>query len=578
MLRHTVFHILLYISVFVGFADPASAGKRVALVIGNAAYTEIKSLPNPRNDADLMGRTLREVGFDVVSVTDADRRAMGRAIQRFGKMLREAGPDAVGLFYYAGHGVQSRGQNFLVPLRSSILDEADLALEAISAADVLAQMEAAGNALNLVILDACRDNPFASVRGADGRGLARVEAAGGSLVAFAAAPGESAADGDGANSPYTLALAETLREPGLPIEQVFKRVRIQVRHATSGRQTPWEESSLLGDFYFVPGNLSDEVTSNSLQDRAAWTAIQNTQSKAVLEAFIDEFPDSIYAKFAKARLEEFDVAVGVFPDQAPTQPPDRYDVGDEFRDCDNCPTLVVVPRGTFTIGSTQTEDGHTSSEEPQLIVTIDKSFAVGKFEVTAAEWENCVADGACADDVGDVHSQSEMLPVRNVSWADAKDYVVWLAGITGKRYRLLSEAEWEYAARAGSTTPFSTGDSISPLDANYNGGFGYNPSHWVGGEFKAKPTNVGTYPANAFGLHDMHGNLWEWVEDCWQDDYSRGPTDGVPHAPENCARHVLRGGSWLDRPRSLRSARRFSHPAASRNVLFGFRVARHLEP
>ncbi len=287
-----------------------AAAKRVALVIGNSAYTEVAGLPNPRNDAELMSRALSDVGFEVITVTDADRRTMGRAIQDFGRALRAAGMDAVGVFYYAGHGVQSRGQNYLLPLNAKILDEADLDLEAISASDVLSQMEGAGNALNLVILDACRDNPFARLRGSLGRGLGRVDAASGSLVAFAAAPGESAADGDGANSPYTSALAAAIREPGLSIEQMFKRVRIQVRQDTAGRQTPWEESSLLGDFFFVPGAPEtagvppDPGTISDDASRMAWDAVRDTRSREVLEAFLKEYQDGVYAALAMEKLKE----------------------------------------------------------------------------------------------------------------------------------------------------------------------------------------------------------------------------------------------------------------------------------
>ena len=230
----------------------ASAEKRVALVVGNSAYTNISPLSNPRNDAELIAQTLREVGFEVVTAIDADRRTMGRAIRQFGKALRLAGKDAVGLFYFAGHGVQARGTNYLIPVGAVVEDHADLEIEALSASNILTQMESAGNKLNLVILDACRNNPFKATFRSSERGLARVTAASGSLVAFAAAPGQVAADGRGKNSPYTAALVDAMRQPGLQVEQVFKRVRVRVERETGGAQTPWEESSLRGNFYFQP--------------------------------------------------------------------------------------------------------------------------------------------------------------------------------------------------------------------------------------------------------------------------------------------------------------------------------------
>ncbi len=180
-----------------------ATSSRVALVIGNSNYTKLPILPNPSNDARLMEQTLRKVGFEVVSAIDADRRTIARAVRKFGRALRAGDRDTVGLFYFAGHGVQARGVNYFIPLGAEIEDEADLDIEAVSAADILSQMETAGNALNLVILDACRNNPFKGKMRSASRGLARVQVASGSLVAFAAAPGQVAADGEGANSPYT---------------------------------------------------------------------------------------------------------------------------------------------------------------------------------------------------------------------------------------------------------------------------------------------------------------------------------------------------------------------------------------
>ncbi len=576
-MRAIVFVILTAVSVTLTASD-AHAEQRVALIIGNSNYEAITPLANPQNDARLMAATLREVGFEVITVTDADRRAMGRAIQEFGRALRAAGPDAVGLFFYAGHGLQSQGQNFLLPLKANILDEADLDLEAISASDILAQMEGAGNALNLVILDACRDNPFGGSRGAGGRGLARVEAASGSLVAFAAAPGESAADGDGANSPYTRALAAAIAVPGLPIEQVFKRARIQVRNETAGRQTPWEESSLLGDFYFVPGTAAasspSQPAATSGAVERAWAAVEDTQSQAVLEAFLQEYPGGLYAALARARLEQLEdepeedrVAVGIYPEQP--QPTGQYQPGDEFRDCDVCPQMVVVPAGSFTMGSPESEEGHQSNESPQRRVTIPRPFAVGKFEVTFAEWDACHSEGGCHILPEDEGWGRGDRPVINVTWNRAMRYVAWLSKKTGETYRLLSEAEWEYAARAGTTTPFSTGSLITALQANHNGS----------ARNLRRTASVGTssiQTINRFGLHDMHGNVAEWVQDCWNGSYEGAPNDGSARMSGDCGQHVQRGGSWVEFMKHLRSARRRKLKSYLSNKFDGFRVARTL--
>lgn len=284
----------------------AKAEKRVALVIGNSSYTNISHLNNPKNDAELMAEVLREVGFEVVTAIDADRRTMGRAVRKFGKALRLAGKDAVGLFYFAGHGVQARGANFLVPVGAVIEDHADLDIEALSASDILTQMESAGNALNLVILDACRNNPFQGQFRSASRGLARIQAASGSLVAFAAAPGQVAADGRRKHSPYTSALADVIREPGLAVEQVFKKVRVRVENETGGAQTPWEESSLRGEFYFskrqvVPPPVPKPDNSAEI---AYWNTVRESRDIYLLQTYLKEYPNGLFATLAHAMIKQ----------------------------------------------------------------------------------------------------------------------------------------------------------------------------------------------------------------------------------------------------------------------------------
>lgn len=290
--------ILTCCVLWFGLTISANAEKRVALVIGNSAYERISPLANPRNDAELMASALEGVGFEVVSAIDVDRRAMGRAVRNFGKRLRRAGKDAVGLFYFAGHGIQSGGTNYLIPIGAYVEDEADLDLEAISASDVLRQMETAGNALNLVVLDACRNNPMASSVRSSSRGLARISAATGSLIAFAAAPGQVAADGGGRNSPYTQALVRVLKEPGLAVEQVFKRVRVSVEAETGGAQTPWEESSLRGDFYFVPKVVRPAVDEEAL----AWELVKGARATSPVQAFLSRYPSGRFSGEANTLL------------------------------------------------------------------------------------------------------------------------------------------------------------------------------------------------------------------------------------------------------------------------------------
>lgn len=278
----------------------AEAEKRVALVIGNSSYNSISPLDNPKNDAALIADALRAVGFDVVMSTDADRRVMSRSIRQFGIKLRAAGKNAVGLFYFAGHGVQTGGTNYLLPIGAIIEDEADLEIEALSITTVLAQLAAAKNRLNLVILDACRNNPFKTEVRSPTRGLARVSAASGSLIAFSAAPGQVAVDGKGKNSPYTAALAESLRVEGLTVEQVFKRVRVIVEKQTRGKQTPWEESSLRGEFYFKPKAVQG---SDRQIELAYWNTIRRSNDIRLFEAYLKQYPKGSFASLASAIIE-----------------------------------------------------------------------------------------------------------------------------------------------------------------------------------------------------------------------------------------------------------------------------------
>jgi len=225
---------------------------RIALVIGNSTYTS-GSLPNPANDARMIGETLKGLGFEVIPRTNADQTTMKRAIQEFGARLEKAGPGAVGLFYYAGHGVQLNGKNYLIPTSAQIEREGDVEIEAVSADWVIEQMRYARNRLNIMILDACRNNPFIhNNRSLGGNGLATIEAPAGILIAYSTAPGSVATDGSGRDSPYAEALSHAMRDLHEPVEQVFKHVRVGVMDATSGNQVPWESSSLTGDFYFAP--------------------------------------------------------------------------------------------------------------------------------------------------------------------------------------------------------------------------------------------------------------------------------------------------------------------------------------
>jgi formylglycine-generating enzyme required for sulfatase activity len=235
--------------------------------------------------------------------------------------------------------------------------------------------------------------------------------------------------------------------------------------------------------------------------------------------------------------------------------------------------MVVVPAGEFMMGSPEHEAERGNDEGPRRKVTIAKHFAVGKFEVTFAEWDACVAASACVYTPEDIGWGRGKRPVIEVSWDDITKYLPWLSRRAGKTYRLLTEAEWEYAARAGTTTPFSTGDTIISVQANFAGTYTYGGS--PPGLYQQKTVEVGSFQPNAFGLYDMHGNVYEWVQDCYS--YAGAPLDGSAVVSKDCSWRVLRGGSWYDYPRYLRSAARLRNRPDLRIRYLGFRVARTLD-
>src|ERR1043166_4689879 len=228
-----------------------------------------------------------------------------------------------------------------------------------------------------------------------------------------------------------------------------------------------------------------------------------------------------------------------------------------FRDCAKCPEMVVIPAGSFQMGAPNDEPDRNANEGPQRLVTIPRPFAVGKFEVTFAEWEACVAGGGCKSNraPADEGWGKGRQPVINVSWDDAQEYVAWLSRATAKSYRLLTEAEWEYAARAGTTSPFATGTTITPEQANFQTAF-KDDGEGREGECREQSIKVGSFAPNAFELHDMHGNVWEWVQDNWHEDYAGAPTDGSVRPDGDATMRAQRGGGWYSLAVEIRSASR----------------------
>jgi Caspase domain len=232
--------------------DPALAENRVALVIGNSAYEKVAALPNPQNDAKAMAQLLNSAGFEVVLAPNLAQADMHEAIRQFLARVTAKGPDTVVLVFYAGHGLQVDGENYLVPVDAQFERESDVSLQGLRLSDLMQSLAAVPSRLRIVMLDACRNNPFSAINKTTGRGLAIVDAPAGSLVSYSTSPGAQAEDGTGADSPYTAALVRVAQQPGLAIEQALKRVRVLVNQQSDGRQTPWESSSLTSEFAFFP--------------------------------------------------------------------------------------------------------------------------------------------------------------------------------------------------------------------------------------------------------------------------------------------------------------------------------------
>ena len=350
----------------------------------------------------------------------------------------------------------------------------------------------------------------------------------------------------------------------------------------------------------------------------AWATARETKNPVALEAFLGQFGDTIYGPMARERLAQLkDTQVAVVAPPAPAQsaptatapaavaPPARVPVPpaatpavgifstsrsaiplsaaeeralkpqDSFTECAHCPEMVVVPPGSYTMGSPATEAGRAANEGPQSAVTLAKPFAVGKYAVTFEDWDACVAGGGCNGyRPADEGRPRGRYPVVNVSWEDAEAYVAWLSKSTGKPYRLLSEAEREYVTRAGATTPFWWGPSISTKQANYDGSSTYGGGEK--GEYRQRSMPVDSFAPNSFGLHQVHGNVNEWVADCWSGAYQQAATDGAASTAGDCGRRVLRGGSWYDSPQLLRAAARTGFYPGYRSNKIGFRVGRTL--
>jgi formylglycine-generating enzyme required for sulfatase activity len=500
--------VLLFAALFLSLGGAASyAQQKYALVIGNGAYTNVTKLNNPVNDAADMKTTLESLGWTVDLVLNGSLDRLETAVVRLKNRL-SVNHDSYGLFFYAGHGVQSSGENYLIPVDANIQSENFLRQRAVSVQAVLGELNDAGNALNIVVLDACRDNPFSWKRGSS-RGLQGVGSQpADSIIVYATSAGSVAQDGTGRNGLFTTHLLNNLKTPGLSVQELFNKTGSDVRRASDGSQIP----AVYSQFF-----------------ETAWLG---TKPAAVVQP-------------APASMQ-------------PAAPPVRPAPAN----------MVYIRGGTFQMGSLVSEAGR-GSDETQRQVTVG-SFYMGKYEVSQKEWVEIMGSNPS-------YFKGDNLPVENISWYDAVEYCNRLSVKEGfvpayhgsgdnitcdfkaTGYRLPTEAEWEYACRAGTTTSFNTGNNISANTANY-------------GRDRGKTTAMESFAANVWGLYDMHGNVWEWCWDWYGSYSSRSQTN--PVGASSGSYRVLRGGVWDGTTQNARSANRSYHPPASRYYNLGFRLLR----
>lgn len=597
---------------------------RIALVIGNGAYgnqaDQVRN--NAPRDAQAMRDTLRAHGFDVIMRTDATPQQMQQAIREFRQRLNAGG---IGLFYFAGHGMQIGRQMLLVPAGLNARAPARLISEGVDLNTVLQAMRAprAGQ-LNLVILDTCLNNPFSTDVVLDESPLPA-----NTLIAYATAPGSFAADGV-RHGVYTNALLRALKDaPSQGLAGLFQRVATRVNEATSGEQTPWIASSLAETARLtepasgaaaaplVSASNDDPVVaphsrgilpkdSSEQYEITFWNSIKDSNYPSDYEAYLKAYPNGRFATLAHARIDRLHAAASASaPSAAPSpsaarptapasaapqehpraaaaptattalpaasgaptvaQKPAAHPPGaGESRDCAACPIMIALPAGAFSMGSS-TDD---PSEKPVHHVTIGAPFAIGKYAVTVEQWNACAAANACQKLTPESNA-NKAAPARDLSWDDAQQYVKWLSKMTGKPYRLPTEAEWEYADRGGTTTAYWWGDQMRKGNANCKDCG--DPWH------KEGPEAAGSFAPNPLGLYDMNGSVWEWVADCWHNSYQGAPADGHAWDSPGCEMRVIRGGSWREGGNYMLSATRFKYSAGVRQSQDGFRVVKDLK-
>lgn len=568
------------------------AAERVALIIGNSNY-RASPLNNPANDANDMADVLRRIEFDVIVRTNADKKTIVDALRVFGRELETS---RIGLFYYAGHGMQIDGINYLIPVNNGIKDVSEIEFEAINAGRILARMETAGNPMNILILDACRDNPFKTSFRTSAKGLAKMDAPPGTIIAYATSPGSVSEDGRGRNGTYTESLLKRLQQTDLHVRDMFNKTGLDVMNQTHNKQIPWVSTSPIPDYYLAGKDL------NVVSPLPAYDGTASTPSKTklfvttspsdckvrilnILPVFYNgmeldpgHYKIEVSKKGFKTRIQWVDIRTTQRKDLFIALDNNISNNQNSWKDPVTGMRFVWIPKGCFMMGS----NGGKPDEKPIHKACVN-GFWMAEYEVTKEQFNRFIEETRYKTDAQKKGAaflwtgakwerqkgydwkytnfyQTEFHPVVNVSWNDANAFANWLSQKHGRTFRLPTETQWEYAARGGGK------------DSLYSGSSRVDHVAWHSANSKKRTHAVGEKAPNAFGLFDMSGNVWEWCQDAYDTIAYLKKSKQINRKKLKGTEYVLRGGSWNDEPRYVRTTvRNGDHPGASFSD-YGFRL------
>jgi formylglycine-generating enzyme required for sulfatase activity len=524
--------------------QPAATSRRLALIIGNNDYRNQQSLRNSVNDANAMGDALRALGFEV----DVERNvSMSQFEGAADKFIGSVRPGDIALFYYSGHGMQVGDENYLIPVDFDARTPADAKYKAYAASRMQDNLRDAGAGLQILILDACRDNPYRGLRSGGG-GLGAMQAAKGSYIAFATAPGRTADDNAGGrNGLFTSALLNALKQPGLTLDGVFNKVRAEVS-SSRPTQVPWSTSSVVNEFYFF-GPVTVNTSAKSDAAAETWALIKDSQNPDDFEEFAKAYPNSDFAAGARIRAGQLRRAAA--PAVKRVEPrlayaPEPRAVQTVVNSKDGL-TYVWIQPGSFTMGCSAGDGECDGDEKPTHRVRITKGFWIGQTPVTQVSYQRVKGTNPS-------NFKGDNRPVEQVTWNEAVGYCSAAGG------RLPTEAEWEYAARAGTTGErYGDADQIA----------------WYSGNSDNQTHDTKQKQPNGWGLYDMLGNVRQWIAD-WYGSYS-GEEQTDPRGASMGDAKVLRGGSWAGKPSNLRASGRFRDAPMNKFAYAGFRCVASLK-